>query len=142
MAGARVPVRKGLFVDGSPPALVAGRCSRCGNLHFPRQEVCPYCSADAVEEARLTGPGRLWVHTAVTASPPGYLGEVPFGFGVVELPEGIRVVGRLTEADPSRLRPGQAMALAVVPLHVDDEGGEVVTYAFAPIVGEEEEEAP
>jgi uncharacterized OB-fold protein len=136
VATGRVPVRAGLFVDGPPPALVAGRCGGCGNHHFPRQPVCPYCSAETVEEVLLTGPGRLWVHTAVTAPPPGYRGEIPFGFGVVELPEGLRVVGRLTEAEPGRLRPGQPMALAVVPLHVDEEGRDVVTFAFAP-AGEE-----
>lgn len=128
----RVPVRPGLFLDDDPPALVGGRCGRCGRPHFPRSGTCPYCSADDVEEARFGAPGRLWAHTAVTAAPPGYRGEVPFGFGVVELPEGLRVVTRLTEADPGRLRSGQPMALAVVPLHVDDEGRQVVTYAFAP----------
>ena len=133
MTPGRVPVREGLFVDGAAPALVAGHCGVCANHHFPLQPVCPYCSAEEVTETRLTGPGRLWVHTAVTAAPPGYQGEVPYGFGVVELPEGVRVVGRLTEADPARLQTGQPMAVAVVPLHVDDEGREVVTYAFAPV---------
>ena len=38
------------------------------------------------------------------APPPGYLGEVPFGFGVVELDEGLRVLGRLTESDPAPWR--------------------------------------
>lgn len=132
MDGDRVPVRAGLFEEGPPPALVAGRCRACGRHHFPLPAVCPYCSGADVEEARLEGPGRLWVHTAVTAAPPGYRGEVPYGFGVVELPAGIRVVTRLTEADPTRLQAGQAMALAIVPLHVDDEGRQVVTYAFGP----------
>ena len=132
MSASRVPVREGLFVDGSPPALVAGCCRACGRHHFPLHGVCPYCSEEAVDETRLSGPGRLWVHTAVTAPPPGYRGEVPYGFGVVELAEGIRVVTRLTEADPTRLAVGQSMALAIVPLHVDDEGREVVTYAFGP----------
>jgi uncharacterized OB-fold protein len=63
----------------------------------------------------------------VTAAPPGYRGHVPYGFGVVELPEGLRVVTRLTETDPSRLASGQAMQLVLVPLAED-----VVTYAFAP----------
>ena len=67
----------------------------------------------------------------MTAAPPGYGGEVPFGFGVVELPEGVRVVTRLTEADPSLLRFGQPMQLEVVPLH-ESEGDAVVTYAFGP----------
>ena len=51
---------------------------------------------------------------------------------MVELPEGIRIVTRLTESDPSRLTPGQPMRLTVVPLHADDDGNQVVTYAFAP----------
>ena len=61
-----------------------------------------------------------------------YERDVPFGFGVVELPEGLRVITRLTEADPSRLVFAQPMQLDVVPLHVDDNGRTVVTYAFAP----------
>jgi uncharacterized OB-fold protein len=81
----------------------------------------------------LTGNGRLWSWTAVTTAPPGYGGEVPYGFGVVELPEGLRVVARLTEADPSRLEAGQPMALVVIPIGVDAESGRpVVTYGFAP----------
>jgi uncharacterized OB-fold protein len=57
---------------------------------------------------------------------------VPFGFGVVELPEGVRVLARLTESDPSQLEAGQPMGLVVVPLHIDDEGRSVTTFAFAP----------
>jgi uncharacterized OB-fold protein len=74
----------------------------------------------------------LWAWTAVTAAPPGYRGEVPYGMGVVELPEGIRVITRLTESDPAALRAGQPMELRVVPLHTDDEGTPIVTFAFAP----------
>lgn len=131
-AGVRVPVRAGLFVDADPPALVCGRCTSCDAPHFPRQRTCPYCSADSVDEVLVHGPARLWAHTAVTAPPPGYGGEVPYGFGVVELPEGLRVVSRLTESEPGRLRTGDDMALVIVPLEVDDEGRAVVTYAFAP----------
>jgi len=81
---------------------------------------------------RLSATGVLWSWTAVTAPPPGYLGETPYGMGVVELPEGIRVITRLTESDPAALRSGQPMALQVVPLHTTDEGQTVVTFAFAP----------
>jgi uncharacterized OB-fold protein len=58
---------------------------------------------------------------------------VPYGFGVVELVEGLRVVTRLTEADPDRLRFGQPMRLVADPLHVDDDGATVLTWAFAPV---------
>jgi len=58
---------------------------------------------------------------------------VPFGMGVVELPEGVRVITRLTESDPGALEAGLAMELRIVPLHRDAEGQDVVTYAFAPV---------
>jgi uncharacterized OB-fold protein len=132
-----VPVRAGLFttdIDGSP-VLIGGRCSACTQHHFPLATMCPYCSSDRVGETALSTAGALRGWTAVTAAPPGYLGEVPFGFGVVELPEGLRIISRLTEADPTRLSYGEAVALVLDPLHVDDEGRTVVTYAFAPARG-------
>jgi uncharacterized OB-fold protein len=127
-----VPVHVGLFTDADPPGLLGGRCSNCGQHNFPRHEICPYCASDATEGAQLSAVGRLWAWTAVTHPPPGYQGEIPYGFGVVELPEGIRIVTRLTESDPARLSAGQPMHLVRAPLHLNDEGESVVTYAFAP----------
>ena len=120
-------VRDGLFGAADPPVLLASRCTVCGSRLFPRADTCPYCAAPDPEPVELSGPATLWAWTAVTAPPPGYTGEVPYGIGVVEFPEGIRVIGRLTESDPAALSPGQPMSLRVVPLHDD-----VVTYAFAP----------
>ncbi len=122
-----------LFVDADPPRLVAGRCPACQRLSFPRQEACPYCAEASPRPEEVGGAGRLWAFTAVTAAPPGYAGPVPYGFGVVELDAGLRVVGRLTENDPARLRGGQPMELRLVELEA--EGGPVLTYAFAPVQG-------
>ena len=127
-----VPVHQGLFVDADPPRLAGGRCRGCGQHHFPRQPRCPYCSSPDTEDAELSPGGRLWAWTAVTHPPPGYRGPVPYGFGVVELPEGLRVVSRLTEPDPTRLCAGQPVHLVLEPLTTDDEGRSVVVYAFAP----------
>lgn len=139
----RVPVRQGLFVDDEPPRLVVGRCSRCQRLHFPQADTCPYCSFDQVSTEECSGQGRLWAATAVTAAPPGYRGPVPYGFGVVELEEGLRVVTQLTEPDPAALSLGQPVSLRVIALHREEAaahegpappgpGTTVVTYAFGP----------
>jgi uncharacterized OB-fold protein len=125
-------VREGLFRDEDPPALLGSRCANCGSTSFPRSDTCPYCATEDPEPVDLSRRGRLWAWTAVTASPPGYAGEVPYGIGVVELPEGIRVIGRLTESNPAALGADEEMELQVVPLSSDDEGNDVVTYAFAP----------
>lgn len=111
--------------------LLGGYSPSSGLHHFPRGEVCPYSGTDDVVPARLSGHGTLWAWTAVTSRPAGYGGPVPYGFGVVELPEGLRVLGRLTEPDPGRLAFGQPMV--VVAEEVPGEGDEVVVvWAFAP----------
>lgn len=133
--GAR-PIATGLFElgpDGSL-TLLGGYSASSGLHHFPRSEVCPYTGADDVVPARLSTSGRLWAWTAVTSAPPGYDGPVPYGLGVVELPEGLRVLGRITVADPSALRMGQEMV--VVPeLLPAGEAGPAVVWAFAPAGG-------
>ena len=128
----RVMVREGLFTDGDSPVLLGTRCGACGKVHFPRADACTYCASPDPQPVELSRQGTLWAWTAVTAPPPGYQGEVPFGVGVVELPEGVRVITRLTESDPSALAEGQPMELRIVPLHKGEDGNEVVTYAFAP----------
>jgi uncharacterized OB-fold protein len=121
----------GLFTDDDPPRLVVGRCPACHRLSFPLQEACPYCAQVGLDREEVAGDGRLWAWTAVTAAPPGYRGPVPYGFGVVELDAGLRVLGRLTEADPGALSFGQEMALVTEALLTgEDQGG--LVYAFAP----------
>jgi uncharacterized OB-fold protein len=131
--GVTVAVHDGLFTAGAEPRLIGSRCDDCGGSHFPRHDTCPYCASERVNQVELSATGTVWAWTAVTAAPPGYLGEVPYGFGVVELPEGVRVITRFTESDPARVSFGQPVRLVVVPLHTDDAGNDVVTYAFEPL---------
>jgi uncharacterized OB-fold protein len=129
------PVHDDLFRigDDGEIRLLGGFSPSSGKYHFPRLPACPYTGADDVEGVELSDRGTLWGWTAVTAAPPGYQGEVPFGFGVVELSEGLRVITRITESDPARLEHGMPMRLVVAPLHADDDGNDIVTYAFAPV---------
>jgi uncharacterized OB-fold protein len=112
--------------------LVGGECPACDNRHFPAASFCPWCGAEGVVEVALSTTGTLWTWTAVTARPPGYEGPVPFGFGVVDLPaDGLRVVTRLTVADPVLLHLGDPMAFCVV-----DVADGLQTWAFAPVGGD------
>jgi uncharacterized OB-fold protein len=124
------PIAPGLF-DVDAGRLIAARCVRCAKLHFPASAVCPYCAADGCDETRVGAHGRLRLFTAVANPPPGYRGALPFGFGVVEVEDGLCVVTRLTEARLERLRPGLPMRLVIEPLFSDAEGP-VLSWAFAP----------
>jgi uncharacterized OB-fold protein len=116
--------------------LVAGRCRDCASLTFPLRERCPACGG-ALERTLLPERGTLWTWTTQGFEPksPPYAPDAgafePFAVGYVELPGCLRVEGRLTEADPARLRIG--MPMRVVALR----RGDRLTYAFAPADGED-----
>jgi uncharacterized OB-fold protein len=127
----RVSIRAGLFsID--PPRLLGGHCEQCRRYHFPAQSTCPYCAADGCAAAPLSDQGTLYLYTVVHNAPPGFRGTAPYGFGVVELPEGLRIISPLTEARLDALRIGMPVRLRVAPLFTDDDGREVLSYAFAP----------
>ncbi|AKS33277.1 DNA-binding protein [Mycolicibacterium goodii] len=125
------------------PQLIGSRCGNCGSYVFPAQDHCPRCSSADTSEVLLPRRGTVVAWTT-QGFPPGapYAGPtgadfVPFGVGLVELADDtgpiIRVEGRLTENDPAMLEFGQQVELTMIPFTTDDEGNEVVTFAFQPV---------
>jgi uncharacterized OB-fold protein len=120
--------------DDGRVALLGGFSPSSGQYHFPRADTCPYSGATDIEPVEFDGAATLWGWTAVTTATPGYNGAVPYGFGVVEFAaQGIRLITRLTEADPSRLTFGQTMVLCADIVATDDDGTAIAAWAFAPI---------
>ena len=140
-----IPVAEGVFTwPSEAPRLLGSRCEDCSNHMFPTQPGCSRCGGDRVATVELADRGRLWTWTIQGFPPksPPYVGESdpgrfePFGVGYVELADQVRVEARLTESDPERLAIGMEMRLVIIPIGTDDQGNELVTFAFSPIEGE------
>ena len=121
------------------PKLIGSRCTECGATTFPAQTRCPRCSRTTMSELALPQRGTL-VSWTTQGFPPviPYAGDetgasfTPFGVGLVQLEDVVRVEARLTESDPAKLRFGMDVELEIVPFYVDDQGDEIMTFAFAP----------
>ncbi len=129
----RIPVAEGLFVDGKDgPRLCAARCSVCGELHFPAGRDCPFCGSNSCLGEEIGARGRLHVGTVVRNPPPGYSGPVPYGFGLVDTDEGLRVVSALEITDDAELIEGRRLKLVLRCVGNDAEGNEQVAWSYAP----------
>lgn len=125
------------------PVLIGSRCGECQASTFPAQSRCPRCGRASMSEVELPRRGTLVAWTTQNFPPiVPYAGSddpedfEPFGVGLVQLGDVVRVEGRLTEHDPGRLRFGMDVELVVVPFYVDDDGDEIMTFAFAPADGD------
>src|SRR5262245_21483772 len=122
------------------PELIGSRCDDCGATTFPAQGRCPRCSSTSMNELPLPRQGTLvaWTTQGFMPTVP-YAGSSdpkafkPFGVGLVQLDDVVRVEARLTEDDPAKLEFGMDVELAIVPFYVDEAGDEIMTFAFAPV---------
>ena len=140
------PFAPGVFTwPAERPQLIGSRCGQCEGLAFPAQEVCPRCGLEGMAEYELSRRGRLYSWTTQGFLPKEpYAGDEtpktfrPFGVGLVELEGGLRVEGRLTEADPEKLAFDMEVELDVIPFrHEAGEDGapdrEIMVYVFKPV---------
>ncbi len=131
------PIKEGLFDSfGDGSHLIGSRCRECGEVAFPATSFCPQCCRETTESIPLSQRGVLYSFTIQRFKPPPPFREseafVPYGVGMIELPEGLRVTSVLEESDPDRLRVGMEMKLVITKFFEDDEGSEVFSYKFKP----------
>lgn len=134
----RRPIRDGLLSqplsDLGQVSLMGARCAVCGETALGVSQLCQNCGSDELTPLPLSREGTLWTYTVVRHRPPGdYRGPdpfVPFALGLVEMPEGIRVMAPIG-GDFSHLSIGQALTFQPVLL-ADRGGGELVSFQFVP----------
>jgi uncharacterized OB-fold protein len=122
------------------PELIGARCGACGATTWPKQDHCPRCSGPNMTELLLPRRGTLvaWTTQGFLPKQPYAGGETaetftPFGIGLVQLGDDVRVEVRLTESDPAKLAFGMDVELVFVPFYTDEDGTEIVIWAFQPI---------
>ena len=132
----RIPVAEGLFTWPSKhPRLIGTKCSDCGEIFFPQQRVCSYCSSLNTKETLFSRRGTLDLYTCTHYGPPGYAGELPLFVGFIRLPEGTRIISPIQKGDVKELKAGMKMQMVLNTVGTDDQGNELVSFAFAPISG-------
>ena len=136
----RVPIREGLLAgslsDIKGVSLAGTRCSSCGETSLGKKSICPNCGRNTVQEIALSKRGVLWTYTVVRHRPPGdYKGPepfVPFGMGLVELPEGLRVLVPI-DCDIEKLKIGLELQFRAY-VRKDSDRREVVAFTFEPVL--------
>jgi uncharacterized protein len=105
------------FWDGTAAGeLRIQRCGGCGALRHPPGPMCPGCGAAKPEYIVAAGTGEVYSYV-VQHHPPVPGKSLPIVVGLVQLTEGVRMVGEL-QVSPERVRVGLSVRVAFV--QVDD----------------------
>jgi uncharacterized OB-fold protein len=80
-------------------------CDTCGRGAFPPLPGCPHCGGAHGTIVVPSGEATLYTWTIChIAFDPAFSDEVPYVVGVVDLPEGARIIARLDDVAPADLR--------------------------------------
>ncbi|GAA3158033.1 Zn-ribbon domain-containing OB-fold protein [Nonomuraea roseoviolacea] len=93
-------------------------CADCGRLRHPPGPVCPSCRSTSRSYVVARGEGTVFSYV-VHHHPPVPGRETPFVVAVVELPEGVRIVGNVVDCPPDAV--GIGMELRATYRAMDDE---------------------
>jgi uncharacterized OB-fold protein len=135
-----VPLKEGFWThpgDADPPQLIGSQCKSCGELYFPIKPKgwCVHCQKRELGDVPLSRRGKVASVTLVTQKPGGgfYKGDVPYAYGLVDLPEGVRLVSHFKAADLADIHVGDEVELVIERLYTDEEGREVQHFTFQPV---------
>ncbi len=122
--------REDLYSMSPHPHLIAGRCKSCGAYTFPKYYACPKCFSDELEDSPLSRKGVLHSFTIVERAMPDY--AVPYALGLVNFPEGVRVMAQIETENLKDLKMGMEVEVTEGVIRKSKEGKEVVSYKFRP----------
>ncbi|MBK6289794.1 MAG: OB-fold domain-containing protein [Gammaproteobacteria bacterium] len=80
------------------------RCTDCGTFRHVPRELCAQCNSFAWEWARSSGRGTVYTWTVVQrALHPAFANDTPLAPVVVEMEEGVRLLGNMVDCAPQEL---------------------------------------
>ena len=138
----QIPCLEGwLTMPPEEPRVIGSRCGACGHYFFPKAEYCrnPFCKKDKpLEDVPLSRRGKLFSYTINHYPPPSPFHAadpfVPFGVASVEMPEGIKVAGQMSQdTDLDAIKIGMDVETVREVLYVDEQGTEVMCWKFRPV---------
>ena len=113
------------FAAAAEGRLCIQRCPACDHRQFPPRLLCTVCGAEA-EWMEAGGTGRI--HTFTVLRRHGvepFASMVPFVLAMVELPEGVRLMGNVTGFGPDELEGPMTQivgaAVEAYAIRVDDQ---------------------
>ena len=107
----------------------AGKCSKCGAVHFPPRRVCPECAGRAFETVVLPGTGTVETFTVIHVGPTGFGDQAPYAVAIVKLADGTSITTQLVDCDTAAVEIGMPVRLEFRKIFGEGEDG-VLCYGY------------
>ena len=107
--------------------IMSTACKKCGKRYYPPRADCSACMGSEIEWKAIRGEGRLLTFTKIDVPPEHFSipqSRMPFSsiqfnpcpVGIIEVEDGLRVMGWIPKVDVRKLRVGMKMKASAAGL--------------------------
>ena len=111
------------------------RCPECETKHFPPRTRCNQCGSKDIESIRLARRGKAVAITHIHQPARGFRQGTGVMAAIVDLTDGVRLIGQLTDIDPKETKVGMEVEMVVRRLRPENEDEMILYgYKFRPVL--------
>jgi uncharacterized OB-fold protein len=112
--------------------LVGTECEACKRRYFPTRLICPHChrrSIGKMKNIKLSNEGEIYSFTIVHDPHPDYKMQTPYVLALVELKDGVKVLGQVVDCEPDEVDIGKRVKTCFRKLTEDGAQG-IIHYGY------------
>ncbi|MBN2382069.1 Zn-ribbon domain-containing OB-fold protein [bacterium] len=107
--------------------LEAGKCKKCGKLHYPPRLICDACKSEEFELVRCADEATIISYTVIHTPPSQFKDQAPYAIAIIETSDGLRTMMQVADSDGSDLAIGKKVRLQFRKIQEEGQSG-IIAY--------------
>jgi uncharacterized OB-fold protein len=112
--------------------LMAGKCKKCGKIHFPPRPLCDECFSKEFDWTPIATEGRLLTYTIIHIAPAQFQAMAPYAIGIIGLNNGLKIPGMIKNAAFGQIKIGMPLSITLEPCSSSPQWPQWPRYYFKP----------
>ena len=114
---------------------IGSKCLKCGVKYYPSRIRCVRCGSEDLVQVELPRRGRVLSFTIIYSPPRKFEKYAPYAVALIELVDGTRVMGQLTDVDLDKITVGMEVEATFRKLYEYGQDGHIIYGTkFRPVI--------
>ncbi|MEM4165522.1 MAG: Zn-ribbon domain-containing OB-fold protein [Nitrososphaerales archaeon] len=105
--------------------LLGNKCTTCNAEYYPPVYICRRCGSESLIDAEMPGTGKILTYTILREVMSGFEGQQPIIIGIVQLDNGVKVLGQIVDTPLDALKIGCKVRTVFRKIREESSAGQI-----------------
>ncbi len=105
--------------------LLGNRCTQCNSEYYPPAYLCRRCGSESLVDVEMPTTGQILTYTILREVMSGFEGQQPIVIGIVQLDNGVKVLGQIVDTPLDALKIGCRVRLVFRKIRDESNVGQI-----------------